>query len=105
MKVDPVLVEVYYESMCPDSKYFIRQQLVPAVAKVSQIMNFVLKPYGKAQVQLYISLLLMNKMYFILNTFVLSCRLFKMRVVSTLLASTEKWNAKAIKSMHVPLNM
>jgi len=47
-KGSPVLVEVYYESMCPDSKYFIREQLVPAVQKIPEIINFRLIPYGKA---------------------------------------------------------
>ena len=50
-KASPVLVEVYYESMCPDSKYFIREQLVPAVQKIPEIINFRLIPYGKATVR------------------------------------------------------
>lgn len=45
---NPVLVQVYYESMCPDSKYFIREQLVPTVRKIPEIINFELVPYGKA---------------------------------------------------------
>ena len=46
----PILVEVYYESMCPDSKYFIKKQLVPTVGKISEIVEFKLIPYGKAHV-------------------------------------------------------
>jgi hypothetical protein len=38
--------------MCPDSKYFIREQLVPAVQKIPEIINFRLIPYGKATVRI-----------------------------------------------------
>lgn len=49
LRADHVLVEVYYESMCPDSKYFIRHQLVPVVEKIPEIVDFKLIPYGKAK--------------------------------------------------------
>ena len=39
--------------MCPDSKYFIRRQLVPVVEKIPEIIDFRLIPYGKAKVTLY----------------------------------------------------
>lgn len=48
-KIDPVIVEVFYESMCPDSKYFIRHQLVPTFEKIPEILDFRLIPYGKAK--------------------------------------------------------
>lgn len=44
----PVLVTVFYEALCPDSKHFIMKQLVPAHKAASQIMDIVLVPYGKA---------------------------------------------------------
>lgn len=49
-KFDPILVEVYYESMCPDSKYFINHKLVPVMTKLSQYLMLRLIPYGKATV-------------------------------------------------------
>lgn len=45
-----MLVDVYYESMCPDSKYFIKHQLVPAFEKIPEVFDFRLIPYGKAKV-------------------------------------------------------
>ena len=49
---DPVAVDVYYESYCPDSKAFVTGQLNEAWAKLGStgIMNPVLIPYGKANV-------------------------------------------------------
>lgn len=49
-KDDPVLVEVYYESMCPDSKGFFKHELVPTMEKIPEIIQFRLIPYGKANV-------------------------------------------------------
>lgn len=43
-----VSVEVYYEVLCPDSRYFVLHQLYPAWEKVSEIMDVHFKPYGKA---------------------------------------------------------
>lgn len=34
-----VQIEVYYEVLCPDSRYFIRKQLYPAWDKVAEIMD------------------------------------------------------------------
>lgn len=45
----PVVVSVYYEALCPDSKHFIIKQLVPAFQRVAKIMDVILVPYGKAQ--------------------------------------------------------
>lgn len=41
-------VEVYYEVLCPDSRYFILHQLYPAWEKVGDIMDIRFVPYGKA---------------------------------------------------------
>lgn len=46
----PVIVMVYYEALCPDSKHFILKQLEPAYSKASSIIDFQLIPYGKATV-------------------------------------------------------
>ncbi|KAH8421228.1 hypothetical protein KR009_006119, partial [Drosophila setifemur] len=43
-----VLVVVFYESLCPDSKYFLTKQLLPAFKIASSIMEVQLVPYGKA---------------------------------------------------------
>lgn len=40
--------ELYYESLCPDCREFILQQLFPAYQKVSGIINLTLVPYGNA---------------------------------------------------------
>ncbi|XP_064535103.1 gamma-interferon-inducible lysosomal thiol reductase [Drosophila montana] len=44
----PVLVTVFYEALCPDSKYFITKQLLPAYKVAAPIMEVQLVPYGKA---------------------------------------------------------
>ena len=45
-----VQVEVYYETMCPDARQFIRKQLIPVWDELHSIMDIQWKPYGKAQV-------------------------------------------------------
>jgi interferon, gamma-inducible protein 30 len=44
----PVLVMVFYEALCPDSKNFIIRQLVPTFHKASHLIDIQLVPYGKA---------------------------------------------------------
>lgn len=48
--VQPVQVSVYYESLCPDSMYFISDQLWPTFQKIAQIFTVDLVPFGKANV-------------------------------------------------------
>nr|XP_049700324.1 gamma-interferon-inducible lysosomal thiol reductase [Helicoverpa armigera] len=43
-----VLVTVYYESKCPDSRYFVRDQLQPAVNLLHKYIRLKLVPFGKA---------------------------------------------------------
>lgn len=43
-----MLVSVYYEALCPDSKGFIIRQLVPAFKTVPNLIEMELLPYGKA---------------------------------------------------------
>ncbi|XP_014102669.2 gamma-interferon-inducible lysosomal thiol reductase [Bactrocera oleae] len=45
----PVLVSVYYEALCGDSKHFIIKQLLPAFRQAAPLMDIELIPYGKAQ--------------------------------------------------------
>lgn len=39
---------VFYEALCPDSKFFITKQLLPAYKAAAPIMDVILVPYGKA---------------------------------------------------------
>lgn len=46
-------VEVYYESLCPNSKQFISEQLPKLASGFDQHVKINLIPYGKADVILY----------------------------------------------------
>lgn len=46
----PVLVTVFYETLCPDSKHFVNKQLEPTYAKAGAFMDIKYVPYGKATV-------------------------------------------------------
>lgn len=46
----PVVVTVFYETLCPDSKHFVVKQLEPTSKKAGAFMDVVLVPYGKATV-------------------------------------------------------
>lgn len=48
---EPVMVMVFYEALCPDSKHFILRQLVPTYGNAPQLIDFQLVPYGKATVK------------------------------------------------------
>uniref|UniRef100_A0A0A9Z573 GILT-like protein C02D5.2 n=1 Tax=Lygus hesperus TaxID=30085 RepID=A0A0A9Z573_LYGHE len=45
---DNVFVDVYYESLCPDSKSFFLDQLAPAVRLLGDQISLKLIPYGKS---------------------------------------------------------
>ena len=45
-------VEVYYEVLCPDSRYFVLKEFYPAWKKVGEIIDVHFKPYGKAHVRI-----------------------------------------------------
>ncbi|KAK4306047.1 hypothetical protein Pmani_022105 [Petrolisthes manimaculis] len=44
----PMRVEVYYEALCPDSRYFVIKHLLPTYNKLKDIITVALVPYGKA---------------------------------------------------------
>merc|ERR1712228_147882 len=48
-KPGKVKVEVYYETLCPEVRYFIHNQLYPVWEELNHIMELHWKPYGKAQ--------------------------------------------------------
>ena len=49
---DPrVVVDVYYECLCPDSRYFVLHELLPAQHKIGSLMNVRMWPYGKASTE------------------------------------------------------
>ncbi|XP_017034541.1 gamma-interferon-inducible lysosomal thiol reductase [Drosophila kikkawai] len=45
----PVLLSVFYEALCPDSKYFLTKQVLPTFMAASSILKVHLFPYGKAK--------------------------------------------------------
>lgn len=45
-----VKISVYYEALCPDSKFFIKYQLLPVFEEFYEHIVLDLVPYGKAQV-------------------------------------------------------
>ncbi|KAF7287015.1 GILT-like protein 1 [Rhynchophorus ferrugineus] len=48
-ETEKVKISVYYEALCPDSKFFITYQLVPVFDKLKDFLIIDLVPYGKAQ--------------------------------------------------------
>lgn len=43
-------LSIYYESICPDSRRFVLNQLIPAYDKLSQYLDIDLIPFGNANV-------------------------------------------------------
>ncbi|CAG9855444.1 unnamed protein product [Phyllotreta striolata] len=46
---DKIKLSVYYEALCPDSRFFIAYQLLPTYKNFQEYVNLDLIPYGKAQ--------------------------------------------------------
>jgi len=44
-----IRLDVYYECLCPDSRYFVLHELVPTFEKVGSMLDIHLWPYGKAE--------------------------------------------------------
>ncbi|XP_029970501.1 gamma-interferon-inducible lysosomal thiol reductase [Salarias fasciatus] len=49
LKEDPVQVEVYIESLCPDCRMFVSEMLFPTWLMLNDIMTVTLVPYGNAE--------------------------------------------------------
>ena len=49
---DRIVVDLYYEVLCPDSRAFVIYQLYPAWQRVKDIFSINYIPYGKAHVRL-----------------------------------------------------
>ena len=47
---ETVNIQVYYESLCPDSINFITQQLYPTYQTLGKYMNIEFIPFGNADV-------------------------------------------------------
>ena len=47
---DPVFLAIYYESLCPDSRAFVRNQLSVTYPELKTIMDVDINAYGKATV-------------------------------------------------------
>ena len=53
---DPLLrVDVYYEVLCPDTRFFVLQHLLPTHEKVGSLLDIHLWPYGKATTKVKIT--------------------------------------------------
>ncbi|XP_066158942.1 GILT-like protein 1 [Euwallacea fornicatus] len=48
-EIEKVKVSVYYEALCPDSKFFVTYQLLPVFEKLKDFLILDLIPYGKAE--------------------------------------------------------
>lgn len=49
-RIQVVLIGVYYEALCPDSKGFVIRQLEPMYKKLQNNVMVQMIPYGKATV-------------------------------------------------------
>lgn len=47
-----VRVDVYYETLCPDSMNFLRFRLIPDYPLLESLIDLHLYPFGKAEVRL-----------------------------------------------------
>jgi len=47
----PVVITVFYEALCPDSRSFFTKQLLPTFEKLPHLIQINLVPYGKAKTE------------------------------------------------------
>lgn len=52
--VQTILVTVYYEALCPDSRSFFVKQLLPTFERISENIQLKPIPYGKAKVLMFL---------------------------------------------------
>ncbi len=45
-----ISIQIYYESLCPDSQNFVEEQLYPAYQALGNYLQIDFKPFGNAQV-------------------------------------------------------
>lgn len=45
-------MEIFYESLCPDSMRFLTQQLVPIYDDFKDVLDITLYPHGKSNVSI-----------------------------------------------------
>lgn len=50
VKLQTVLISVYYEALCPDSRSFVIKQLEPTFQSLKENVEIQMIPYGKATV-------------------------------------------------------
>lgn len=43
-------VDIYYEALCPDSQFFVKEQLVRSYPDLKKHLHINFIPYGKAEV-------------------------------------------------------
>lgn len=60
-----VKISVYYEALCPDSKFFVKYQLLPVYEEFQEYIILDLVPYGKAQV-LYFFMLYLHSLKYVI---------------------------------------
>lgn len=51
--VPPIVISVFYEALCPDSRSFFTKQLLPTFEKLPHLIHINLVPYGKAKVSFF----------------------------------------------------
>lgn len=49
-----IKVDVYYESLCPDSQKFLTEQLYPNSKIFAEQLDIKLIPYGKSSVSIFV---------------------------------------------------
>ena len=65
---DKLSIQVYYESLCPDSKNFITTQLYPTYQKLGKYLKVDFKPFGNADVSVVNSKILQNTILYFTNS-------------------------------------